>query len=72
MSRMSELDIEYMNIVEGLIDEIMVALRSAIYLEEKYHSDGFRESSEKVFEQVVLPMHQTIDYLRNGNEVDYV
>jgi len=44
MSRMSELDIEYMNTVEGLIDEIMVALRSAISLEEKYHSDGFRES----------------------------
>lgn len=72
MSRMSDLDIEYMGIQQGLIDEIMVALRSAIYLEERYHTDGFKESSAKVFEQVVLPLHQTIDYLRNGNEVDYV
>lgn len=72
MSRMSELAIDYENVETGLIDEVMVALRSAIYLEEKYHGDGFKEESAKVFEQVVLPMHQVIDYLRNKVEVDYV
>jgi len=68
MSKMSEVDIDYGNLERTLID----ALRSAINMEENLFENGFKESSKKLFDQVVLPLHQAVDYLRTGTEVDYV
>lgn len=68
MSKMSEVDIDYGNVEKALID----ALRAAIAMEDNLFVNGFKESSDKLFQQVVLPLHQAVDYLRTGTEVDYV
>jgi len=68
MSKMSEVDIDYSNLEKVLLD----ALISAATMEDNLFVNGFKESSEKLFQQVVLPLHQAVDYLRTGTEVDYV
>jgi hypothetical protein len=68
MSKMSEVDIDYSNLEKVLLD----ALISAATMEDNLFVNGLKESSEKLFQQVVLPLHQAVDYLRTGTEVDYV
>ena len=68
MSKMSGLAIELDNIDRLVTD----ALRAAALTEQEFFLQGETEYSKKFFEQVTLPLHQIVDFLRNGNEVDYV
>lgn len=68
MSKMSGLAIDLDNIDRLVTD----ALRAAASTEQEFFFQGDTEYSKKFFEQVTLPLHQIVDFLRNGNEVDYV
>jgi len=68
MSNTKALAIDLDNVDKLITD----ALRSAAMLEQQFFFDGNTEYSKKFFEQVTLPLHQIVAFLRNGEEVDYV
>jgi len=68
MSRLKDLAIEADNVDKLVTD----ALRAAAELEQKFFLEGETEYYNKFFGQVTLPLHQIIDFLRTGREVDYV
>jgi hypothetical protein len=68
MSKTKQLAIELDNIDKLITD----ALRAAALTEQEFFFQGETEYSKKFFEQVTLPLHQIVAFLRNGEEVDYV
>lgn len=68
MSKIKDLAIDLDN-VDTLITN---ALHSAAALEQAFFFDGNTEYSQKFFQQVTLPLHQIVAFLRNGEEADYV
>ena len=68
MSRLKDLAIEADNVDKLVTD----ALRAAAELEQKFFLEGETEYYNKFFGQVTIPLHQIIDFLRTGREVDYV
>jgi hypothetical protein len=68
MGKMKQLAIDLDN-VEKLVTD---ALRNAAMTEQEFFFQGDTEYSKKFFEQVTLPLHQIVAFLRNGDEVDYV
>lgn len=51
---------------------ILSALRMAVDLEQDLYDNNPKGESTRFFEQVSMPLNQILDYLRNGNESDYV
>jgi hypothetical protein len=68
MGKMKQLAIDLDNIDRLITD----ALRAAALTEQEFFFQGETEYSKKFFEQVTLPLHQIVAFLRNGEEVDYV
>ena len=68
MSKTKQLAIELDNIDKLITD----ALRAAALTEQEFFFQGETEYSKKFFEQVTLPLHQIVAFLRDGEEVDYV
>ena len=68
MAKMKALAIDLDNIDKLVTD----ALRAAASTEQDFFFQGETEFSKKFFEQVTLPLHQIVAFLRNGEEVDYV
>lgn len=68
MSKMKDLAIQLDNL-EALATS---TLRTAAVLEQDYFLSGDSDTAQHLFEQVTLPLHQILAYLRNGEEADYV
>ena len=68
MSKMKDFAIQLDNVEKLATD----TLRNAAVLEQEYFLSGDSDTAQHLFEQVTLPLHQILAYLRNGEESDYV
>ena len=65
MSKMSDLEIQYRNKEDGVLFKCKEAMREAIRLESDYFLDGFTEESDLIAENIVVPLGQITNYLRD-------
>jgi hypothetical protein len=73
MSKWKDEHIKRLNWAKDIdaIDRLVTdALRAAAVAEQQFFFDGEENYSKKFFEQVTLPLHQIVAFLRNGEETD--
>lgn len=75
MSKMKDKHIQQMNWARDIanVERVVTdALRVAALAEQQFFFDGEMKYSQKFFEQVTLPLHQVVAFLREGDESEYV